>query len=775
MNESTDNPTTPDAGDSVQTLNGIGGDTKHNDADQKDDTTEKITAAAQNADTVADAANAHTVNTTHQNEDEFFTTSNGDPTTVTRYDLEKVVPDSKKTHFREIDRYWVNKPYAFVIVFYSEKEHERKYYVIEPYLNANEEHTKEFLHERLRDTIRYSDTDDEEDTDVARARLITRYVYGLLERYGMENAIPQNINHDTDSDGNTDNSADGVLSAVRELFASFNSTTDSNDEEDTNDTPTGPESIYNTHNHDRGVEGVTARPEQSVVSEDTDTLTPHQLEKILYYLKRDFVGYGPIDAVKRDISIEDISCDGYGVPVFVYHSEYEQIITNIRHTDNDQLDSFVVKLAQRSGMGISKREPQVDVTLPDGSRSQLTLGTEVSGHGTNYTIRQFLDVPNTPIDLINWGTFSLDEMAFLWLAIENNQSMVFAGGTASGKTTSLNAVSLFIPSGSKIVSIEDTRELELPQQNWISSVTRLSFAEGADADVDEFDLLEAALRQRPEYILMGEVRGEEGRTLFQVMSTGHTTYTTFHADSVEEVIKRFTTDPINVSKTLFTALDLIAIQTQTRVNGTKVRRVKGITEINDYQDDQIVVGDIFNWDAATDTHHQTNSSSTLDNIQQMRGWDRERIDVELLKRKVVLAHLIRNGLNTYTQVAATIQGYLNNPDMILDLIANDELGESLSGLQEIESVLIDIDPEKEEMVPRPDAGPDIIEETEAVINNAHDTVLAGRTTTPTHDIERALPDPRDVTTRDGGVTGDIGDSRDGNGASSERDRGENHE
>jgi len=200
--------------------------------------------------------------------------------------------------------------------------------------------------------------------------------------------------------------------------------------------------------------------------------------------------------------VEDISVDGYNQPVFTYHGDYEQIISNIFH-GRDELDDFVVKLAQRSGKGISKRQPQVDCTLPDGSRAQLTLGEEVSDHGTNYTIRQFKDVPFTPVDLVCWNTFSLDQMAFLWLCIENHKSLIFAGGTASGKTTSLNAVSLFIPSGAKIVSIEDTREVELPQRNWIASVTRPSFSEDDTGDVDEFDLLEAALRQRPDYIVMG--------------------------------------------------------------------------------------------------------------------------------------------------------------------------------------------------------------------------------------------------------------------------------
>jgi flagellar protein FlaI len=405
--------------------------------------------------------------------------------------------------------------------------------------------------------------------------------------------------------------------------------------------------------------------------------------------------------------------------VFVYHTDYEQIITNVEHGENE-LDEFVVKLAQRSGKGISKRQPQVDATLPDGSRAQLTLGQEVSDHGTNYTIRQFKDVPFTPVDLINWNTFNLDEMAFLWLCIENNKSLIFAGGTASGKTTSLNAVSLFIPSSAKIVSIEDTREVELPQRNWVASVTRPSFGEDDKGDVDEFDLLEAALRQRPDYIVMGEVRGEEGRTLFQVMSTGHTTYTTFHADSVGEVIKRFTTEPINVSKTLFTALDLVSIQTSTRVDGHKVRRSKTLTEINEYtpENDEINVRDVYEWRAETDEFLQMGSSSTLEEIKFDRGWTRERLDEELFKRKVVLAYLIRNGLNSYTEVAATVQAFINDPETILTVIANERLERSLEDLREMESVQIEVDPEKEELTPRPDPSEDLLDETAEIMENA---------------------------------------------------------
>jgi flagellar protein FlaI len=646
-------------------------------------------------------------------EDEFFSTQEGYTTVVNRYDLEKAVPQSKKSHFKELERYWVNKPFACVVIFHSRKENEKKYYVIEPHRNPIEADLMSFLSGKLKTAIKYSEDDViVKGSETDRADVIQREAEQLLSRYDLYHG----------SVGTADND-ESFMGQVKSLLG-----------------------IEDTETEDGGpLDGISVRPEPAILEDDPKTLNEYQVEKLLYMLKRDFIGYARIDGIKHDINVEDISCDGYNSRVFVYHTDYEQIISNVEHGEGE-LDDFVVKLAQRSGKGISKRQPQVDATLPDGSRAQLTLGREVSDHGTNYTIRQFKDVPFTPIDLINWNTFSLDEMAFLWLCIENNKSLIFAGGTASGKTTSLNAVSLFIPSNSKIVSIEDTREVELPQRNWVASVTRPSFGEDDRGDVDEFDLLEAALRQRPDYIVMGEIRGEEGRTLFQVMSTGHTTYTTFHADSVGEVIKRFTTEPINVSKTLFTALDLVSIQTQTRVDGNKVRRNKSLTEINEYsaENDEINVRDVYEWRAQRDEYVQMGNSNTLEEIKFDRGWTQEKLDTEIFKRKIVLAYLIEQGLNTYTQVAATVQAYINDPDTILTLIANDQLQNSLEDLREMESVKIDIDPAKEEMVPRPDAPSEMVEETKAVLDDAS-SLFDNYRSRDTPDIVSALMDGQQET------------------------------
>jgi len=622
-------------------------------------------------------------------EDEFFTSEEGHTTLVNRYDLEKTVPQSKKSHFREVYRYWVNKPYAFVIIFHSVKENEKKYYAVEPHLNDIEEDLKEFLTGKLRNAIKYSD--DEvvvEGAEADRRDVIERETRRLLRRYDLYSS----------------GEGPGLMEQLKGMLGMDAELTQASEGE---------------------YDGIEVRPEPAVIAGDPDMVTEYQVEKLLYYLKRNFIGYERIDPVKHDtMNVEDISCDGYNAPVFVYHSDYEQIITNIYHGD-DQLDDFVVKLAQRSGKGISKRRPQVDATLPDGSRSQLTLGQEVSDHGTNYTIRQFKEVPFTPIDQISWNTMSLEEVAFLWLAIENHKSMIIAGGTATGKTTLLNALSLFIPSNAKIVSIEDTREVELPQRNWVASVTRPSFGEDDSGDVDEFDLLEAALRQRPDYIVMGEVRGEEGRDLFQVMSTGHTSYSTFHADSVGEVLKRFTTDPINVSKTMFTALDLVAIQSRTRVGGHSVVRNKNLTEINHYdaENDEINVQDVYQWQAETDEFLKMGESNTMESIMFDRGWSHDKLQDELFKRETILAYLIENGLNTYTEVAATVQAFINDPETILTLVANDQLERSLEDLREMESVLIDVDPEDEALAPRPDPNDETKQLCQDILDRAGDSLL----------------------------------------------------
>ncbi|KYK21189.1 hypothetical protein AYK21_05125 [Thermoplasmatales archaeon SG8-52-2] len=290
--------------------------------------------------------------------------------------------------------------------------------------------------------------------------------------------------------------------------------------------------------------------------DDKDKLTKEQIaeleeiskKKIFYHIFKEFLGYGKIDIIMEDEGIEDISCDGYHVPVFIYHKKFDEISTNVKFEDEFELDSFVIRLAQICGKQISIYSPIVDGKLPDGSRLQTTLAKTVTKPST-FTIRKFKENPLTPVDLLGFKSMSLDMVAYFWFAIENGASILFCGGTASGKTTALNALSLFIPSTHKIVSIEDTREVSLPHSNWIAGTTRQGFSasdEKTGKDIDMFDLIRAALRQRPKVIIVGEVRGKEAYSLFQAMATGHTSYATVHASDIHTLIQRLENPPISL-------------------------------------------------------------------------------------------------------------------------------------------------------------------------------------------------------------------------------------
>ncbi|MDE4909064.1 type II/IV secretion system ATPase subunit [Methanogenium marinum] len=400
---------------------------------------------------------------------------------------------------------------------------------------------------------------------------------------------------------------------------------------------------------------------------------PVSREKTLYHIHKNFVGDGRIDAIMHDKYIEDISCDGIGAPIFVFHSNYESIQTNISYNHAEELDSFVTKLAQRAGKYISISEPMLDATMTDGSRIQMTLGHEVTAHGSTFTIRKFKDEPITPTDLIEWGTYSPLSIAFLWLAVENGKSCIFAGGTASGKTTSLNAISLFIPPLAKIVTLEDTRELKLPHKNWIPSITRESFDSGGKGSIDMYELLRAALRQRPEYILVGEVRGKEAQTLFQAMSTGHVTYATTHADSVASVVHRFENPPMDVPRNMLSALDLVSVQVQARFGGQRIRRNKTLIEILDIdpRTNELITNEVFKWNAATDEIRFSGKSYILEDVMEVKGWNDARMKEELKRRQEILEWMRIKKIRHFQEVGKVLLSYYQDPETVMELVRSD--------------------------------------------------------------------------------------------------------
>ena len=395
--------------------------------------------------------------------------------------------------------------------------------------------------------------------------------------------------------------------------------------------------------------------------------------RLRYYLERNFLGWSRIDALMKDALIEDISCDGAGVPLFLYHRRHQNIKTNIRF-DEPALNSLAITLAQRSGKHISIGSPLVDATLPDGSRLQLTFGSEITTRGTSFTIRKFREVPFTPVELIETNTFDVDQLVYFWMAIENNKSLLFIGGTASGKTTSLNAVALFIPPLAKIVSIEDTREITLYHENWIASVTRETSSEGSTNTIGMFELLKAAMRQRPEYILVGEVRGSEAQTLFQAMNTGHTTFSTMHAGGVDAAIHRLGSEPLNVPRNMLQALDVISVQALTHRGRDRVRRCREIVELAgiDPLTGNLQVNTVFEYNPVPDTFSYSGRSRIYAEIMEYRGWSRTRFDQELQTRKKILLAMQDQGIKDYRAVARIIQAFAIEPDRVLASL--DDLG-----------------------------------------------------------------------------------------------------
>ena len=402
-------------------------------------------------------------------------------------------------------------------------------------------------------------------------------------------------------------------------------------------------------------------------------------QKLLYYVKREFLGYGRIDPVMRDPNIEDISCDGPGVPLFLFHRKYGSLKSNVQFDNEEELSDFVVKLAQKCGKHISIAEPMLDATMPDGSRLQTTLSTEVTTKGSTFTIRKFKEYPFSPPDLIEFNTMSAEMIAYLWLAVENGINALVAGGTAAGKTSTLNALCLFIPREAKIVSIEETREINLPHPNWIPGVSRSGFGEVVGGkvvgEIDMYDLMKAALRQRPEYILVGEIRGREAYVLFQAMATGHTTYSTVHADSAASLIHRLEGKPINIPRIMLQALDIVCIQVISRIKNKRARRCKQIIEIIDIDPTtkEILTNEVFRWDPVDDTFTYNGKSYILERIRAEKDLSREEMAKELKRRSQLLDWMNKNNVREFKKVSTLIARYVENPAQLMEKIQDGKL------------------------------------------------------------------------------------------------------
>jgi len=403
------------------------------------------------------------------------------------------------------------------------------------------------------------------------------------------------------------------------------------------------------------------------------TLNPIAKEKVMYYVVRDFIGYGVINLMMSDPNVEDCSCDGVAVPIYIYHRKYGSIRSNLKFMEEVELDGFVVWLAQKCGKHISVASPLLDATIPDGSRLQATLGKHVTKRGSSFTIRRFKENPFTPLDLLKFKTMSTEMMAYLWIGIEYGQSMLVCGGTASGKTTTLNAVLLFIPPQMKIVSIEDTRELNLPHENWVPGLTREGFGGKsavtgrASGEIDMFDLLTAAMRQRPQYLMVGEVRGKEAYVVFQAMATGKTCYSTFHAEDVQAMVHRMENDPINLPRALITALNIVMLQAQVKVGTKMTRRVKSLTEIVgiDPETNELITNSVYTWNPADDTFNYSGHSYVYEKVRMARNWSPREMEREIKRRVDILDYMKKVSIDSHRKVATIISAYYKDPEKVM--------------------------------------------------------------------------------------------------------------
>jgi flagellar protein FlaI len=395
-------------------------------------------------------------------------------------------------------------------------------------------------------------------------------------------------------------------------------------------------------------------------------ITDETYKKIFYYLFRDFIGLNEIEPLIRDYFIEDIECNGVNAPLYIVHRIYRNIKTNIKYDSLDKLASFVEKLAQRCGKYISYATPLLDGSLPDGSRVNATYTSDVTSRGPTFTIRKFTKIPWTPVQLLNNNTLCPEMLAYFWILLEYRTNLLISGGTASGKTTLLNAVAFFIPPELRIVSIEDTRELNLPRENWLPSVARTGLSQGGIGEVDLFSLLKNSFRQNPDYVIVGEVRGKEAYVLFQGMASGHSSVSTMHADSVETLIKRLETPPIELSPSLLNTLDCVIIMTHATLARHETRKLREIVEIVNVDNKGIALTNTpFIWNPKDNQFYFKRDCKVFEKIAKRYGLALSEIYREFDLRSKLLYELQKRRIFDFEMTQKIINEYYKNPKGVL--------------------------------------------------------------------------------------------------------------
>ncbi len=386
--------------------------------------------------------------------------------------------------------------------------------------------------------------------------------------------------------------------------------------------------------------------------------------KILYHAERDLVGFGKIDPLMRDPNIEDISCDGVKKPVYIWHRNFESLETNLQFESDEDLDNLVVKLVHMAGKHVSSAFPIVDASLPGKHRLAVAYRREITPFGTAFTIRKFRDDPYSIIDLINIGTFTEEMAAYLWICLENRASIMVLGGTAAGKTTALNALGCLIKPGSKIMTIEETAELNLSHENWVSLIARQSYGLGGSSvgEVALFDLVKTCMRHRPDLMIVGEVRGQEAYVLFQALATGHGGMCTMHAENVQSAVRRLTQKPMDISPAYIPLMNIVmSVQRVHLVKNGEKKAYRRVLSVNEIIDSEKFVNP-FKWDPVKDLQTvDFESSFLLGNFSERLGITREQLIAEMNRRTDVLHWMRKGNIRSYKEVASIIAEYYARP------------------------------------------------------------------------------------------------------------------
>ena len=391
------------------------------------------------------------------------------------------------------------------------------------------------------------------------------------------------------------------------------------------------------------------------------------MEKVKYFLKRDIMGYGEIDALMHDPNIEDISCSGPNIPLYIWHRNYDSLSSNISFESHQKLNSFITRIVFKAGKHVSTAHPISDLAITGNHRISVLYQKEITPKGTSFTIRKFKEDPYTIVDLIGFGTIDLETAAYLWMMIEAKMSIMIIGSTGSGKTTVLNAIAGLVSENDKLFSVEDVAEINLPHDNWFSLISRSGYGSNDEGEIGLYELIKSGVRHRPDYIIVGEIRGSEAYVMFQAMATGHGGLCTMHADSLDSASKRLQQKPMNIPPAYLSLMNcaLVIKRVKDKVTGQSMRRAISIEEISSSTAPNAVT----TWNPKSDYfEHSFGTSKNLKKISEHTGDEFDEVLKEHHKRTKILKWMSSNNIREHKTVTEMIRKYYNDPNSVLKKI-----------------------------------------------------------------------------------------------------------